>query len=94
MLTFIRAVLFAVIAWIIGRALARLTFGGAGRASGERSSAAEAPAPGGPEQLVKDPVCGVCLPEGRALRVATAEGPVFFCSDECRRAHSERAVSS
>jgi hypothetical protein len=34
----------------------------------------------GPERLVEDPVCGVRLPESRAIR----DGDRFFCSEECR----------
>lgn len=88
MISFIRAVLLAVIAWIVGRALARLAFGDrSGSPAGSGSGARRTTSPERPERLVEDPVCGVRLPEGRALRVVTDEGPVFFCSDECRRAH-------
>ncbi len=39
------------------------------------------PPPGGAtERLVQDPVCGVRLPESRAIR----DGDRYYCSAECR----------
>lgn len=48
--------------------------------------AAARPAPAGPERLVQDPVCGLLLPESRAVR----DGEAFYCSQECRRASRAR----
>jgi hypothetical protein len=48
--------------------------------------AAARPAPAGPERLVQDPVCGLRLPESRAVR----EGEAFYCSEECLRASRAR----
>ncbi|MCU0229995.1 MAG: hypothetical protein MUC67_01320 [Acidobacteria bacterium] len=49
------------------------------RAAAHRSAQ---PAPALPERLVEDPVCGLRLPESRAVR----EGEQFYCSEECLRA--------
>lgn len=48
--------------------------------------AARRPAPAGPERLVRDPVCGLLLPESRAVR----EGETCYCSQECLRASRAR----
>ncbi len=34
--------------------------------------------------LVRDPQCGTYLPEGRALRLGTGAGAIYFCSEACR----------
>lgn len=39
-----------------------------------------------PERLVQDPVCGLRLPESRAVR----DGEAFFCSEDCLRASRSR----
>jgi hypothetical protein len=44
------------------------------------------PVQAGTERLVKDPVCGLLLPESRAVR----EGEAFYCSEDCRRASHAR----
>ena len=44
------------------------------------------PMPAGPERLVQDPVCGLLLPESRAVR----DGEAFYCSRECLRASRVR----
>ena len=40
------------------------------------------PVQAGSERLVKDSVCGLLLPESRAVR----DGEAFYCSEDCRRA--------
>ncbi len=40
------------------------------------------PVQAGSERLVQDPVCGLLLPESRAVR----DGESFYCSEDCRRA--------
>jgi hypothetical protein len=35
-------------------------------------------------QLVRDPVCGVYLPPGKAVTVRTGDATAYFCSDRCR----------
>lgn len=39
----------------------------------------------GPKNTVKDPVCGMYMDPGLAIRVQRKEGDLFFCSEECRR---------
>lgn len=65
------ALLFLVVVRLLRSLLA------AGRAPAPRPRAAP-PATG--ERLVDDPVCGLCIPESRALR----DGDRCFCSEECR----------
>jgi YHS domain-containing protein len=46
------------------------------------------PQAGGPPEsnpMVKDPVCGMYMDSRLAVRVLTREGPVYFCSEECRK---------
>lgn len=38
---------------------------------------------GTPDQLVKDPVCGVYIVRSRAVSRAGTEGSRYFCSPEC-----------
>jgi hypothetical protein len=48
--------------------------------AGRRSSPPPPPGTGpAPERLVQDPVCGIRIPESRAVR----RGDVYFCSEEC-----------
>jgi len=77
-----RFLLFAVALLFLSRLLGRgLRRRPASRRPGERPA----------ERLVRDPVCGVRLPESRALRIATSDGDLFFCSESCRNRHRERA---
>jgi YHS domain-containing protein len=34
--------------------------------------------------MVRDPVCGTFLPEGKALQIQATHGTVSFCSSDCR----------
>jgi len=34
--------------------------------------------------MVRDPVCGTFLPEGKALHIQAVQGTVSFCSSDCR----------
>lgn len=47
------------------------------------------PAPGGgeSERMVRDPQCGVYLPEGEALKRRIGGETVFFCSRKCEKAY-------
>lgn len=40
---------------------------------------------GGPKNMVKDPVCGMYMDPGLAIRVQRKGGDLFFCSEECRQ---------
>jgi YHS domain-containing protein len=37
-----------------------------------------------PNAMVKDPVCGMYLDPGIAVRLAAKDGDLYFCSEECR----------
>lgn len=40
-----------------------------------------------PQSLVYDPECGLHFPLGDALTAHTEQGPLYFCSRECRDAY-------
>ena len=42
----------------------------------------------------RDPVCGLHLPESRALRETHSGEPVYFCSEECRKRFSSGDAAS
>lgn len=81
---FLRFLLIAILVLVAVRVL-RAAFRPPPRSPAARPGAAEAPRQI-PERLVKDPVCGLLLPESQALR----EGDGYFCSEECRRAAHAR----
>ena len=78
-----RFIVFLVLAWALMRLL-RVLFTPVppGRRPAAGPPPQAAPPPGGIrlERLVEDPVCGVRVPESRAIR----DGDRFFCSEECR----------
>lgn len=37
--------------------------------------------------LVRDPVCGVHIPQSRALTARAGDRIHYFCSEQCRRAY-------
>jgi YHS domain-containing protein len=43
--------------------------------------------------MVRDPVCGTFVVPSKALMLAGPDGPLYFCSDRCRRAHQARTAS-
>jgi YHS domain-containing protein len=52
---------------------------------------AQAPAGAAPmPQLVQDPQCGVYVDHGSAVRRKVPGGELFFCSEDCARAHLAR----
>lgn len=77
-------VVFALVAARVVRALLRAALVRRPSADpGSRSASAGPPPPprsAPAERLVLDPVCGVRLPEGRAIR----EGDRYYCSEACR----------
>lgn len=78
----IRWVLLTILVLVVLR-LVRFALAGAARPASRRP---ERRVPPGPERLVRDPVCGLRLPESRAVR----DGEAFYCSEECLRASRVR----
>lgn len=39
------------------------------------------------DRMVRDRVCNTFLPISRALCTSTAKGPLYFCSEKCRRTY-------
>ncbi len=85
--TLARYLLIALAVWALYRLLRRLmtgTGGGqAGRAAGPKDRAAREIM----DVMVQDPQCGVYFPRHEALRIQTAAGERFFCSEVCRDAY-------
>lgn len=79
MLTFLLRILaFLWILWILRKIF--------GFPPGKRSKPPSPhPQGDGPKNTVKDPVCGMYMDPGLAIRVQRKEGDLFFCSEECRR---------
>ena len=36
------------------------------------------------ENLVKDPICGLYIPESKAIKLQVKNKNYYFCSDECK----------
>ena len=77
-----RVALFAILAFLIGRALWRLLDGIIEGATGQRGRAGQVPQRG--VQMVRDPVCGTFVVRDRALTLTDGRTELFFCSDVCR----------
>jgi uncharacterized protein len=43
--------------------------------------------------MVRDPVCGTFVVPSNALTLAGQDGPLYFCSEQCRRAFRARTAS-
>jgi hypothetical protein len=78
----IRWVLLTILVLVVMR-LVRFALAPVPRPSLRRAAR---PAPALPERLVQDPVCGLRLPESRAVR----DGEAFYCSEDCLRASRAR----
>ena len=78
-----RIVVLGLVIWLVGR-LFRVLARTASPAAGPKDASSSAGRPSGaPERLVRDPHCGVALPQSRAI----AWHGEFFCSESCRSAH-------
>lgn len=79
-----RLALIGAMAWWVAHWLGGLL---RGRSRPEASPESD---PRSPEKLVKDPICGLCFPEGDGIRLdraqltAAGDSTLFFCSTECR----------
>jgi YHS domain-containing protein len=87
MFNLLRVLLLGALAWLVARmvgGILRASRSGpphGGRVAGTGRKGSPRPA----ERLVRDPVCGVTLPEGRALAARVGGEQVHFCSERCRR---------
>jgi YHS domain-containing protein len=81
-----RLVLFAVLGFLIVRAMWRLLYGivegasSAGAVNGRRPGRLRRS-----EKMERDPVCGTFVLPSRALTSGSGETIQYFCSEECRR---------
>jgi YHS domain-containing protein len=71
-----------IVSWSV--ALVRRIADSLGRAADRSEAPMDAPSDAVSRKLVRDPVCGMHLTEGLAIREQSGGEPVFFCSDECR----------
>ena len=46
--------------------------------------------PGRGVAMVRDPVCGTFVVPSTALTLAAEDGPIYFCSEQCRKAYRAR----
>jgi YHS domain-containing protein len=75
-----RLIFFTLLAWIASRFLIKVFRAAAPKSPGPTQVPPQEAARSISERLVRDPVCGLALPESRALQ----HGGEFFCSTECR----------
>jgi len=73
-MTFLQLLILFIIFFLIYRAIKNLNR----PTSGPRLNS-------NPEDLVKDPVCGVYLPRKEALALTVDGRVLYFCSEKCRR---------
>lgn len=84
---FFRLIFFTILAWIASRFLLKVFRTAVERPQGPTQVPPQEAPRSISERLVRDPVCGLALPESSALQ----HGEHFFCSSECRdRYLSER----
>jgi YHS domain-containing protein len=88
-----RILLWALLLFVVFRAISRLirgigegASGTAGR--GRRGRAAESPKG---ELMVRDPVCGTFVVPSRALSHRDKNGTQCFCSEKCRQEYLSRS---
>ena len=78
----LRLFLIALLLSLVLRSIYRFLEGVVDGAMGSRPRGAGRPAGG---HMVKDPVCGTYVVEGRALRAARGHETAWFCSPECQQ---------
>ncbi len=85
-----RIVVLGLLVWLVGRLFRGLARAAPPTAGPRAASPTGTRAPGTPERLVRDPHCGVALPQSRAI----AWNGEFFCSEACRSAHAAGAPAA
>ena len=89
--------LYFLIMLLLARMLVRgiLSFAAASRRQVGATGPPPPPTPGEPVHkgvMVRDPVCGIHVPQSRALTAPGDDGDtVYFCSDRCRSAYAARS---
>ena len=86
-----RFLIWAVLFFVIGRAIRQFLSGiaqGAATPSPPRRPAG--PPPGKGEMMVRDPVCGTFVLPSRAASFRDRSGTHHFCSDACLRAYQSQ----
>ena len=83
MILIVRLILFLVLALMAVRSALRFL---AGLASGIAPERTATPPPQVMGHMVKDPVCGTYVVEGRAFRAVRDGQTAWFCSADCQHA--------
>jgi uncharacterized protein len=85
--TLARYLLIVLAVWLLYRLLRSWMTGVSSRGRDRVQGQPGKPAGEIMDVMVQDPQCRVYLPRHEALRVNTAEGERFFCSEACRDAY-------
>ncbi len=73
----LRLIILIIVLWVLRRFLGSLL--------GRPKQSAGAPDPGGrPNNMVKDPVCGMYMDSRLAVRLENRKELFYFCSEECK----------
>jgi len=90
--------LYFLIVMFLARTFIRAAVGWLTVQKSQQSYGGPRPSPRGPSAppatihkglMVRDPVCGVHVPESRAISETKGGERFFFCSEKCRRAYLE-----
>lgn len=89
---FLYFLILLFLARLVWNAVAGLLAGAVRQQMGANGPAGQQPGPQGPAsktihkgQMVRDPVCGLHLPESRAITETRAGERIHFCSEQCRQ---------
>jgi len=75
--TLIRLFLLIFILWLLWRLFAKLLTAARPNGAGENAAA-------GPNNMVKDPICGMYMDSRLAIRMEKRKEILYFCSEECK----------
>lgn len=79
--------LFLLLVWLFQRL--RRYFPGAAKGSRAKNNPAESP-----NQMVKDPVCGMYMDSRLAVRLDGRNEEFYFCSQECKEKYLSKSSGS
>jgi YHS domain-containing protein len=77
----LRFILLGILLFVVARAFWRLMGGMMETARGPRPASRRR---GDAVKLVRDPVCGIFIPQGSTPSLTSSGATYYFCSEECR----------
>lgn len=83
----LRFIILILILWLIRRVLAR--FFSPSRAGQQQGNQVASP-----NNMVKDPVCGMYMDARLAIRMEERKEVIFFCSEDCRNKYLAGSTES